>query len=60
MIVLQTLHGLSDSESVEAVTFDLRWKAACGLAVTAPGFHPTVLTLLAAPAADLGAPEPDL
>jgi hypothetical protein len=44
VIVLQTLHGLSDSEAAEAVTFDLRWKAACGLAVTAPGFHPTVLT----------------
>src|SRR5689334_2786458 len=44
VIVLQTLHGLSDSEAVEAVTFDLRWKAACGLAVTAAGFHPTVLT----------------
>jgi hypothetical protein len=44
VIVLQTLHGLSDSEAVEAITFDLRWKAACGLAVTAPGFHPTVLT----------------
>src|SRR3954454_24977859 len=44
VIVLQTLYGLSDSEAVEAVTFDLRWKAACGLAVTAPGFHPTVLT----------------
>jgi Transposase DDE domain/Transposase domain (DUF772) len=44
VIVLQTLHGLSDSEAAEAVTFDLRWKAACGLAVTASGFHPTVLT----------------
>jgi Transposase DDE domain/Transposase domain (DUF772) len=44
VIVLQTLHGLSDSEAVEAVTFDLRWKAACGLAVTAAGFHPTTLT----------------
>jgi Transposase DDE domain/Transposase domain (DUF772) len=44
VIVLQTLRGLSDTEAVEAVTFDLRWKAACGLAVTAPGFHPTVLT----------------
>jgi Transposase DDE domain/Transposase domain (DUF772) len=44
VLVLQTLHGLSDGEAVEAVTFDLRWKAACGLAVTAPGFHPTVLT----------------
>ena len=44
VLVLQSLHGLSDSEAVEAVTFDLRWKAACGLAVTAQGFHPTVLT----------------
>ena len=44
VLVLQTLHGLSDSEAAEAVTFDLRWKAACGLAVTATGFHPTTLT----------------
>jgi hypothetical protein len=26
------------------VTFDLRWKAACGLAITAKGLHPTTLT----------------
>ena len=45
VIVLQTLHGLSDAETVEAMTFDLRWKAACGLAVTAAGFHPTTLTV---------------
>jgi len=44
VIVLQTLNGLSDVEAMEAVTFDLRWKAACGLAVTAKGFHPTTLT----------------
>jgi hypothetical protein len=44
VLVLQTLHGLSDREAVEALTFDLRWKAACGLAVTDPGFHPTTLT----------------
>ena len=44
VIVLQTLHGLSDREATEALTFDLRWKAACGLAVTAAGFHPTTLT----------------
>ena len=45
VIVLQTLNGLSDTEAVEALTFDLRWKAACGLAVTATGFHPTTLTV---------------
>ena len=44
VIVLQALQGLSDAETVDAVTFDLRWKAACGLPVTAAGFHPTTLT----------------
>jgi IS5 family transposase len=44
VITLQALHGLSDSETVDAVTFDLRWKAACGLPVSAAAFHPTTLT----------------
>jgi len=44
VIVLQALQGLSDAETVDAVTYDLRWKAACGLPVTAGGFHPTTLT----------------
>ena len=44
VITLQSLQGLSDSETVDAVTFDLRWKAACGLAVTAASFHATTLT----------------
>jgi hypothetical protein len=44
VIVLQTLYGLSDREAAEAVTFDLRWKAACGIAIDAPSFHPTTLT----------------
>ena len=44
VIMLQTLHGFSDTEAVDAVTFDLRWKAACGLPVTAGAFHPTTLT----------------
>jgi IS5 family transposase len=44
VITLQALHGLSDSETVDAVTFDLRWKAACGLPVAAAAFHPTTLT----------------
>jgi transposase len=43
-IVLQTLHGFSDEAAAEALTFDLRWKAACGLAVTGKAFHPTTLT----------------
>src|SRR5512144_1178396 len=44
VIVLQALHGLSDREAAEAVTFDLRWKAAAGLALEAASFHPTTLT----------------
>ncbi len=44
VMVLQTLHSLSDRETADAVTFDLRWKAACGFALTQTAFHPTVLT----------------
>jgi hypothetical protein len=44
VLVLQTLHHLSDREAMEALRCDLRWKAACGLALTDEGFHPTVLT----------------
>ena len=44
VIVLQALHGYSDREAVDAVTFDLRWKAACGYAIDAKGFDPSTLT----------------
>jgi hypothetical protein len=44
VLVLQALDGRSDREATEALTFDLRWKAACGLPVAAAAFHPTVLT----------------
>jgi hypothetical protein len=44
VIVLQTLHGLSDSETTDAVTFDLRWKAAIGWPLTQAAFHDTTLT----------------
>ena len=44
MIVLQALHGHSDREAVDALTFDLRWKAACGYAIDAKGFDPSTLT----------------
>ncbi len=44
VLVLQALHGYSDREAADAVTFDLRWKAACGFAIDQPGFHPSTLT----------------
>jgi hypothetical protein len=44
VLVLQALEGRSDREATEALTFDLRWKAACGWPVAAASFHPTVLT----------------
>jgi len=44
VILLQALYGHSDREAVEALTFDLRWKAACGYAIDAKGFDPSTLT----------------
>ena len=60
VITLQARHGLSDSETVDAVTFDLRWKAACGLPVTAGGVSRHDVDVLAAAVGGLGSPEPDL
>src|SRR5438270_9095654 len=45
VLVLQALEGRSDRDAIEALSFDLRWKAAVGWPVAAAGFHPTVLTL---------------
>ncbi len=42
MVVLQTLHGLSDIETVQELRCDLRWKAACGLCLHDPAFHSVV------------------
>src|SRR3954466_9247470 len=44
VLLLRALQGLSDRDATEGLTFDLRWKAACGWPVAAAGFHPTVLT----------------
>src|SRR3954470_6358162 len=44
VLLLQALEGRTDREAAEALTFDLRWKAACGLPVGAAAFHHTVLT----------------
>ena len=43
VMVLQRLYDLSDGEAAEAVRCDLRWKVACGLPVTYPGFDPSTL-----------------
>jgi len=44
VIVLQALYGHSDREAVDALTFDLRWKAACGYAIDAKAFDSSALT----------------
>jgi hypothetical protein len=43
VMLLQAYEGLSDREACDRLAFDLRWKAAAGLAVSAGSFHPTVL-----------------
>src|SRR3954469_17625031 len=44
VLVLQALEHRSDREAAEALTFDLRWKAAVWWPIETPAFHPTVLT----------------
>ncbi len=44
VMVLQSLHGLSDREAMAALRTDLRWKVACGLPVGHGGFDPSTLT----------------
>ncbi|BAS08937.1 transposase IS4 family protein [Arthrobacter sp. Hiyo4] len=41
VLVLQALEGLSDRATAEALTFDLRWKAACGYGLNEAAFHPS-------------------
>lgn len=45
VLVLQTLQDLSDSEAMQALRCDIRWKVACGLPIDHEGFHPTTLTV---------------
>lgn len=41
---MQSLHGLSDFETVQELRCDLRWKAACGLGLHDTAFDPSLLT----------------
>ncbi|GGV01412.1 hypothetical protein GCM10010211_80870 [Streptomyces albospinus] len=43
VITLQTLHGLSDFETVQELRCDLRWNAACGLGLNDTAFDPSLL-----------------
>jgi len=43
VMLLQSFEGLSDREAIDRLGADLRWQAACGVAVAAKPFHPTVL-----------------
>jgi transposase len=43
VIVLQALNNYSDREAIDALTYDLRWKSACGYPVDLPGFDPSTL-----------------
>jgi hypothetical protein len=43
-VVLQSLQGLSDFETVQELRCDLRWKAACGLGLYDSAFDPSLLT----------------
>jgi IS5 family transposase len=43
-VVLQSLQGLSDFETVQELRCDLRWKAACGLGLYDTAFDASLLT----------------
>src|SRR3981081_200666 len=43
ILVLQTLHDLSDRETAEAARCDLRWKVATGMVLDHNGFDPSTL-----------------
>jgi IS5 family transposase len=57
VLVLQALEGKSDREAAEALTYDLRWKVACGLALDVPGFHFSALSYWRGLIAKSGSPD---
>ncbi len=57
VLVLQALESISDREAVQRLRCDIRWKAAAGLSLTDPAFHPSVLTLWRARLRDSADPQ---
>ncbi len=43
VLVLKELYDLSDAQTADAVTFDIRWKVACGRSLLAVSFDPSAL-----------------
>jgi hypothetical protein len=43
VLVLKELHDLSDTQTAEALAFDIRWKVACGRSLTQMSFDPSTL-----------------
>jgi transposase len=57
VMVLQRFEGLSDSEAVDRLHFDLRYKWACGLGYDAPSFDSTLLVDMRARLRNSKAPD---
>lgn len=57
VMVLQRFEGLSDSEAVDRLQFDLRYKWACGLGYDAPSFDSTLLVDMRARLRNSNAPD---
>ena len=43
MLVLKELYDLSDTQTADALKFDIRWKVACGRSLTQMSFDPSTL-----------------
>src|SRR5258708_17631921 len=43
VLVLKELYDLSDPQTADALKFDIRWKVACGRALTQVSFDPSTL-----------------
>jgi len=57
VMVLQRFEGLSDSEAVDRLHFDVRYKWACGLGLDAPSFDSTLLVDMRARLRNSSAPD---
>ena len=58
VLVLKELYDLSDPQTAEALSYDIRWKVACGRSLTQTSFDPSTLVYWRRRIAELGAPGP--